>query len=701
MIRFWIVLFFETQNLMKFLRTPKYLSVGLALSGLSPNLFAQQATTQLDPLIVTGEVTTSEPQDEQDATERARERVASTPGGASVISPDDWTGRTLTTEQIFEFAPGVSARSRGLGSDARISVRGSGAQRQFGDRGLTLQLDGIPINDADGSFYFRTIDPLTTKHVEVFRGANGLIQGGSQLGGVINFVQKNGRNSPGVLLQSEYGTFDTFRAAFQYGDSTEKWDWFTAYTFDSTNGFRERTEAQTHFLNVNAGYKWSDTARTRIFLHHSDSNAALSGSLSPDEFDDDPTQAGSNRTDDADRDLATFRIGQRTEWITETGNYSFFANFQILDFDHLINEGLFRFNRLIDYETDEAQIGLTGEERYEAFGLEQSIRVYASGNFGRQDEQGFGGFVTPGNPAANFDRDNFAWNVQFFAEHDLQFAPKHHLILGAGFNHADRRSSLNSDDTTGDQEFDFSDTGLTYRAGYLYEFDEQSQIFANFSQSFEGSPFAESQAELNPQVARTFEIGARYQNNWLSGEVALFWSNIDDEFVDEEIALGVFNTTNLDTIHRGIEAGFSADLTSLVGSASPVRLSFDQKYQYNDFEIDGGVNDGNRLPGIAEQVINSRLRLQDNDANWQLAISANWLPDGLVVNNANTLQTDGFVSVRLAGELQIREGLALYGGIDNLFDEEFANNVTINPSGDQFIDPSAGRSFYGGLRYQW
>lgn len=686
---------------MKKFQNKTTLYAGLALSGLSFPLFSQERTTQLAPVIVTGTAESSEPLDEQDGTERARERIASIPGGASIITPDDWTGRTLTTEQIFEFAPGVSARSRGLGSDARIAVRGSGAQRQFGDRGLTLQLDGIPINDADGSFFFRSIDPLTIKHVEVYRGANGLAQGGSQLGGVINFVQKNGRNSPGVLVQGEYGSFDTVRSAIQYGDSNEKWDWFTAYTFEQTNGFRGRTDARTHFLNTNLGYKWSENSKTRFFLHFSDSDAALSGSLSPAEFEADPTQAGSNRTDDADRDLATFRIGQRTEWATTTGDYSFFTNFQILDFDHLINEGLFRFNRLIDYETDEGQIGFTGEERYTAFGLEHSVRVYASGNYGRQDEQGFGGFVTPGNPAATFDRDNVAWNLQFFAEHDLQFAPKHHLILGAGVNHADRRSSLNAGDTTGDEEFDFSDTGLTYRAGYLYEYDERSQFFANFSQSFEGSPFAESQAELDPQVARTFEIGARYQNDWLRGEVALFWSNIDDEFVDEEIALGVVNTTNLDTVHRGIEAGYSADLTSLIGSASPIKLGLDQKYTYSDFEIDGGANDGNRLPGIAEHVLTSRLRLRNDEANWQVAVSADWLPEGIVVNNANTLQTDGFVSVRLAGELEISEGITLYGGIDNLFDEEFANNVTINPSGNQFIDPSAGRSLYGGLRFQW
>lgn len=99
------------------------LFASLALSGLLPHLSAQQVATRLDPVIVTGSAEVPEPPDELDATERAAERVARTPGGASLVTPEDWTGRTLTTEQIFEFAPGVSARSRGLGSDARIAVQ--------------------------------------------------------------------------------------------------------------------------------------------------------------------------------------------------------------------------------------------------------------------------------------------------------------------------------------------------------------------------------------------------------------------------------------------------------------------------------------------------------------------------------------------------------------------------------------------------
>ncbi|MDH4653383.1 Plug domain-containing protein [Pseudomonas sp. JG-B] len=56
--------------------------------------------------------------------------------------------------------------------EARLSIRGSGLQRTFHGRGLLLMQDGAPVNLADGSFDFQTIEPLTTDHIEVLRGAN-------------------------------------------------------------------------------------------------------------------------------------------------------------------------------------------------------------------------------------------------------------------------------------------------------------------------------------------------------------------------------------------------------------------------------------------------------------------------------------------------------------------------------------------------
>ena len=63
----------------------------------------------------------------------------------------------------------------------------AGLQRTAHGRGLKLMQDGVPLNLADGSFDFQAVEALTARYVEVWRGANALQYGASQLGGAVNF----------------------------------------------------------------------------------------------------------------------------------------------------------------------------------------------------------------------------------------------------------------------------------------------------------------------------------------------------------------------------------------------------------------------------------------------------------------------------------------------------------------------------------
>ena len=669
------------------------------------HILAQNNTSELAPVVVTARKNL-----EQDSLDAAQERIKKLPGGSSVITPDEWTGRTLAPEEIFQFDPGVFARSRGVGNDTRISVRGSGLQRQFGDRGLTLLLDGIPANDADGSFYFRAIDPFSISHIESYRGANGLAYGGTQLGGAINIVQKNGLNTPGTNLNLEWGDFNTYRSHLSYGGATDRWDWYAGYSYTESDGYRDRQAWRSHHFNGNLGYHWSDSAVTRFYFLYSESDAELVGSLTEQEFDENPRQAQPGLAPGVDRDLVTIRFGQRTEWNTSSGDWSFYTNYQYLDFDHLINEGsVFGFNRLVDFDTDEAQIGLRGNHDYSLFGRDHTLRINTAANYGRNQENGFTTLFGPVNQDVLIDRENTASNFSIYLENDTTFANKHHLIIGGGYVHSRREVSLNSGDFTGDTSGIINDEGFVYRLGYLYELSDDVQFFANFSQSFEGSPFAEvgvsldpGSETLEPQFARTFEIGTRFENDWASGELTLYRANVDDEFIDEQLP-GAFTstTTNLDAIHQGIEAALTLNLSEIANWSGGPALYLDQSYQLNDFEIDEGVNEGNQLPGVSRHVYTGRLRAEDRNGAWKLALSAEWLPDGFIADNENQIETSGFINWRLSGEVRLREGASLYGGIDNLFDESFVNSVVVNPSSGAFINPANGRSAYVGLKFKF
>ena len=634
--------------------------------------------------------------------EVAKERIELTPGGSSIIDSADWTGRVAKPEEIFQLDPGVYARSSGTGNDTRLSVRGSGLQRRFGDRGVSLLLDGVPINTADGSFYFRVIDPLSIDYIETFRGGNGLRFGATQLGGAIQIYQKTGANSPGGQTIAEVGSYETYRFRTEYGAQKDKWDYFLGYTFSETDGFRDRQNSETHNFNFNLGYQWSDTSQTRFHFLFNDSDALLASSLTEEEFRDDPQQSQPGINEATDRDLQTFLIGQVTKWGDKSSEWRFYTNYNYQDLDHLTGLGPFTFNNLVDFDIDELSTGLTGHHDYTFGGIENRLHVSASAEYGRNEVGGFSGFVGPfGEPGIN-QREDTATNAKLYFENDTILNKKHHLIAGLGYIWTERRRNVGAldENSTG---FSSTQEGFLWKAGYLYEQSDKIQYFANISQSFEAAPFVEVEEPdiANPQEAITYEAGTRFQNDWLKGELTVYFAEVNEEFIFEELVAGsgLFDVTNADTTHFGIEAAAAIDLNTAFDLDLPMQLNFDLSYQLNDFEFTEGALDGNQIPVVSEHVIASKLTASND--KWRTSVSVDWLPSGLYADNLNTIETDGYAIVDLDLEYQLNPKVSLYGGVSNLFDESFVSTVTVNPTSDSFINPGDGRAAYFGVKVKW
>jgi iron complex outermembrane receptor protein len=132
-----------------------------------------------------------------------RADFAKIPGGASVIDSETYkTGRSSTPQDALGLATGVFVQPRFGAAESRMSIRGSGLNRTYHGRGLLLLQDGMPINLADGSFDFQTLEPLATEHIEVLRGANAWRYGNATLGGAINYVALTGRSAPPMDLRA-------------------------------------------------------------------------------------------------------------------------------------------------------------------------------------------------------------------------------------------------------------------------------------------------------------------------------------------------------------------------------------------------------------------------------------------------------------------------------------------------------------------
>ncbi|RYD64720.1 MAG: Plug domain-containing protein, partial [Sphingomonadales bacterium] len=120
---------------------------------------------QVPVIIVTAKANPEDPP----VVAEARERLARTPGSVSVVAAEAYEDRfAVGTPDILRDVPGVLAQKR-YGEEGRLSIRGSGLDQSFHQRGVLLAQDGVPFADADGFSDFQKIDPLGARFVEVYK----------------------------------------------------------------------------------------------------------------------------------------------------------------------------------------------------------------------------------------------------------------------------------------------------------------------------------------------------------------------------------------------------------------------------------------------------------------------------------------------------------------------------------------------------
>jgi len=277
-------------------------SVCWAQSSVQPPV---QSTASFEPIVVIGRKDPDQSTLTQPDLPTARARLAQTPGGTGVVDAASYSeGRVSTLADALGSATGVYVQPRFGAEEARISIRGSGLQRTFHGRGLKLMQDGVPLNLADGSFDFQAVEALSARYVEVWRGANALQYGASNLGGAVNFVSPNGYNSDRFRARAEAGSNDYRRLHVSTGDVHDNFDYYLAASGFAQEGFRDHAKQDSQRLFANLGYQLSEQLETRFYVGHVRSDSELPGSITKAQLEDNPRQANaSSINEDQRRDI--------------------------------------------------------------------------------------------------------------------------------------------------------------------------------------------------------------------------------------------------------------------------------------------------------------------------------------------------------------------------------------------------------------
>jgi len=639
--------------------------------------------------------------------ETAKENLAKTAGGTTVVNMETVReGRTSNMQDTLGMATGVLAQSRFGAEETRLSIRGSGLQRTFHGRGLKLMQDGIAVNLADGGFDFPGIDPMATDYIEIYRGANALQYGSTNLGGSINFISRTGYTAPALEVRSEGGSYGYYRLGVSTGGVKDNVDYFVSASKYHSDSFRDNAQQGADRLTGNIGVKINEQVETRFFFGYVNNDSQLSSSLTKAQLKDDPRQAtvipgqGIN-----ERNINVTRLANKTTILFDQSKLELGAFYARKGLFHPIgNFG--DTTGVIDQESYD--IGLTARWAYqgELFGYKNEFVAGLSPTRGRTDAKNYRNVNATRGALLN-DFDQKATNFETYLEDRLSLDEQWTLIAGLQYAKSKRDSQDQMITASGDQSVNKTYSQTSPKLGVLYQLQPQVQLFANASRSFEPPSFGELNSlvvsSLKAQKGTTFEIGSRGNSEFVDWDVALYHARLQDELLAVAAAGSPVASQTINagkTIHRGVEFGLTARL--------PYSLQWRSSLLINDFKLDNDPTFGsNRLPGIQRSLMRAELVYRGSDVleNFYIGPTIEWSPQRYNVDFAETLYADSYFLWGMKAGQKINQHWSWFVEGRNLANQKYAATTGVarnqNGADGALFLPGDGRTAYLGVTWTY
>lgn len=673
--------------------TRPFATLALAACAISP-AFAEEATR--DPDII---VTAARQADDPPAVAAARERLSRTPGSVAVVAAESYDDRLVVgLPDLLRDVPGVLSNAR-YGEEARLSIRGSGLDQSFHQRGVLLAQDGVPFADADGFSDFQKIDPLGARYIEVYKGGNALRFGGAQLGGAINLITPSGRNvaSP-FALRLEGGSFDTVRAQGHGAGTAGRFDWYGGVNAYRSDGYRDHSRSDQVRGTINLGYALGEDSEIRVIGYAADIAQQVPGAVTLDTALTNPRFAGDGAVlRKQARDLSVYRGSIQTRlrlsdglvfeggiYATQSDLYHPVGIFILQDTD---TQGAFgRFD--LSGEIAGHKADLFFGAYYREGGANQTLALNLAGNQG----------PTIGNSIQQANA------LDVFAEGRFFVVPQLALVAGSSWGRAGRDYDNVLRETAADRTYDW----FAPRLGLLFEHGPL-QVYANYTKSVEPPHFsALTQTNtagsvfvpLDPQRAWTAEIGTRGKLGGVTWDVTYYRANVRGELLsylpDANLPASVFNAGK--TRHQGIEASVDLDLLR----SDSMRLRLRQTYAWSDFRfLDDPAYGDNRLPVAPRHQYRASLRYEGGSGLY-IEPFVDWRIEDTYVDYANTLKAPGYALLNLAVGFDLGP-VTIFGDARNLTDKryaaEFGAVTDARVASSAVFFPGQGRTVFGGMRF--
>jgi iron complex outermembrane receptor protein len=642
--------------------------------------------------------------------------------------------KTLERNDGFSFAPVLNQTpglfmQNGTLNTNRISIRGIGARSPFSTSKIRAYINEIPLTSGDGETTIEDFDLSFFDKIEITKGP-GDVTYGSSLGGTILMKTFDLFNNPNHFeSKTQFGSYNTVSTTNQLTTNLGNSGWINIrHSLLRSDGYRNNNESDRQNFSLLGKVSGGEVGNFYVLANYTNAKAEIPSSIDSLTFVNNPQAAAANWeavNGNEDYDKGTFGLSYEKDFydanwqIASSVFYTFRNNYEVRPFNILDeNSDMFgirakgTYNKQIKNNPLELVIGTEiFNENYEWQTLENGTENQISDN----------------------QENRFYYNA--FAQAD--FKVWNSVIFNAGLNFNNTRYELtdlfNRDSTNQSGNYSFEPT-VSPRFGVVIEptlsekFGE-AVIYINVGHGFSPptvsetlTPDGQINPNIQPETGWNYEIGSRgflYELPQTSQTYGIYYDfsfyrmNIENLLVGQNLGNGAFTAINAGkTQHNGFEG--LVKYTPFVDRKYLIDLSI--AYTFTDYKFteftDGNFEySGNELTGIPSNSIQTFLDFHYNiKENIRIYSNVHYqFIDKMPINDANTIYSESYQLTN--AKIGLRWGfekifLNFYGGINNIFNEEYASMLAINARGfggnaPRYYYPGLPRHFYGGFSIKW
>ena len=613
--------------------------------------------------------------------------------------------RGIAVDEAVMLVPGVRVENQADGKRVHLESRGQGILTERGIRGITILLDGLPLNDPTGfapDLY--DIDWPAVSQIQVQRGPAASLYGGASSAGIISVTTQDGPPGRAVGgLSSTYGSNGFWRGTGEMGGTLDDVNYRISYTHNTGDGWRVHTAFHGDNLYAKAHWRPSPSLLLTPIIGYTNYFNQNAEGLNLAQVQQDPRQPNP--------DALTYNEFQSTHRVVGgvTGEWDL-GGAQSISGDVFVrhtgweesvpssvdHRAMFNPGATLQYSTERS----TGALRHHVgIGTDlqwQTIDDYTRANLGAAAE----------GPARLSDQTFSQSGAGVFAVDRIELGPQWDVTLNARYDYVGNKLSdhlqAGGVDLSGNATF----WAWTMRGGLTWNPSPALSFYGNIGQGF--LPPATGELAANPAHIGGFnqnlnaatslgeEVGARGAVGTVVFDVGAFHLNTDNDFDRYRVA-----SRPLETFYRNAGSSRRYGLEASAGWAPVSPLLVQVAYTWSNFKYTnstsayGDVN-GHWLPNSPEHRLVADGAFTIGPATLGLTSESvsRWY-----VDPSNAASVDGYtlLHARLAWRVSVGgTRMTITGEVRNIFAVKYMGFTEPDPDGNSY-QPAAEREVFVGF----